>query len=115
MTGEQCSVKRQRHDDQAASKEVAAFNFFSAFPHDNVLRVVGMFVDEFKGVQYLYIITESCGISLWKKLAIDDPEESKQLLLPQMSQFWLHGVARGVDTFTSIMWPMATCRSQMFC
>ena len=47
LTGEQCIVKLQRHDDQAAAKEVAAFNFFSALPHDNVLRMVGMFVDTF--------------------------------------------------------------------
>ena len=81
LTGEQFTIQRQKPDDAAAS-------------HDNLLRMKGMFIDTFKNVECMYIDTEPCTTSLWKALAVDDPEESVKLLLPHMPQYWLHGIAR---------------------
>ena len=83
---EPCTIKRQKTDDPTAERELACFNMFHALPHANILKMTGMFFDRFDDVEYMYICTESCSTSLWKKLADDIPELRDELLLPHQAQ-----------------------------
>ena len=94
---EQCTIKRQKADEPTAVRETAFYTMMRAWPHPNILKMTGLFVQEFGGVKSLYICTETCADSVWRKLAIDDNANRRRdiLLLQHQPQHLMLGIARG--------------------
>jgi len=97
LTNEQLTIKRQKIDDPAAGNEAAVFRMLKAYPHENILAMSAQFIGQHKGEEFLYIAVESCSTSLLKLLALDCPREQGKLLLPNMPQHYLLGVATGLS------------------
>ena len=96
LTNQHLTIKRQKIDDPAAGIEVAVFRTLKAFPNDNILAMSAQFIGKHKGEEFLYIAVESCATSLLQLLALDCPREQEKLLLPNMAQHYLLGVAMGL-------------------
>ena len=94
---EQVTIKRQSLEDESAAREAATYRMLMAFEHPNIIQMKGMFVSQYSGSTFMYIVMESCSTSLWRELAVDNPKERETLLLPMMPQHYLLGIAKGLS------------------
>ena len=67
LTQQPVAVKRQPAGHRSCAREMAVYEVFRAFPHDNILLMLDRFVDRPAGSDSpcVYIVFEYCPTSLW--------------------------------------------------
>ena len=65
LTQQNVFIKRQENGSPAAARETACFNLLEAFPHPNIIVMMGTWTATYDEKEYLYIAMEACRTTLW--------------------------------------------------
>ena len=95
LTQQMVFVKRQSTSANAG-KESSCFRMLQAFPHPNIVKMVGMWSASFNGREEFYIAMEACQTTLWKYIRVANSDAQRQFRERPRPQHLAIGVVRAV-------------------